>query len=160
MSILVYLTARAITTMLNVGEEWILYIVLGTGSVAIVYTSLGGLRAVIMTDLIQTILLFGGAWLVIATISYYLGGVNWSLTKWDMNWDTQPFFSFDPSTRNTYVDTFPSVLIWYVATSYGDQVSIQRFMSTKDVKTARKSLAIQLIVSVVVSITLVLIGFA
>lgn len=93
---------------------------------------------------------------MITTISYHLSGVSWFLTKWD----TQPFFSFDPSTRITYVGTFTSVLIWYVATSCGDQVSIQRFMSTKDVKTARKSLAIQLIVPVVVSITLALVGFA
>ncbi|QDT94736.1 sodium:solute symporter family transporter [Gimesia aquarii] len=160
MSLLVYLTASAITTMLNVGEDWIPFIVLGTGSVAIIYTSLGGLRAVVITDVIQTILLFGGAWLVIATISYHLGGISWFPTEWDTNWDTQPFISFDPSTRITYVGTFLSVLIWYIATSCGDQVSVQRFMSTKDAKTARKSLAIQLIVSVVVSITLALVGFA
>ncbi|QDU06817.1 sodium:solute symporter family transporter [Gimesia aquarii] len=160
MSLLVYLTASAITTMLNVGEEWIPFIVLGTGSVAIIYTSLGGIRAVVITDVIQTILLFGGAWLVIATISYHLGGISWFPTEWDTNWDTQPFISFDPSTRITYVGTFMSVLIWYIATSCGDQVSVQRFMSTKDAKTARKSLAIQLIVSVVVSITLALVGFA
>mgnify|MGYP003629928989 FL=1 len=160
MSLLVYLTAKAITTMLNVGEEWIPYIVLGTGSVAIIYTSLGGMRAVVITDLIQTILLFGGALLVIATISYHLGGFSWFPTEWDENWDTQPFFSFDPSTRVTYVGTFLSILIWYVATSCGDQVSVQRFMSTRDAKAARKSLAVQLTVSVVVSLTLAMVGFA
>ncbi len=160
MSLLVYLTASAITTMLNVGDEWIPYIVLGTGSIAIIYTSLGGLRAVVITDLIQTILLFGGALLVLATITYHLGGISWFPTEWDANWDTQPFFSFDPSTRVTYVGTFLSVLIWYVATSCGDQVSVQRFMSTKDAKAARKSLAIQLTVSFVVSITLALVGLA
>lgn len=160
MSLLVYLTAKAIVTMLNADEAWIPYIVLGTGLVAIIYTSLGGLRAVVITDLIQTILLFGGALLVIATISYHLGGFGWFPTEWDENWDTQPFFSFDPSTRVTYVGTFLSILIWYVATSCGDQVSVQRFMSTKDAKTARKSLAIQLTVSVVVSLTLAMVGFA
>ncbi|WP_417390229.1 sodium:solute symporter family transporter [Gimesia sp.] len=160
MSLLVYLTAKAITTMLNVGEEWIPYIVLGTGLVAIIYTSLGGLRAVVITDLIQTILLFGGALLVIATITYHLGGFGWFPTKWDQNWDTQPFFSFDPATRVTYVGTFLSILVWYVATSCGDQVSVQRFMSTKDASAARKSLAVQLSVSVIVSLTLAMVGFA
>ncbi|WP_417379411.1 sodium:solute symporter family transporter [Gimesia sp.] len=160
MSLLVYLTAKAITTMLNVGEEWIPYIVLGTGLVAIIYTSLGGLRAVVITDLIQTILLFGGALLVIATITYHLGGFGWFPTQWDQNWDTQPFFSFDPATRVTYVGTFLSILVWYVATSCGDQVSVQRFMSTKDARAARKSLAVQLSVSVIVSLTLAMVGFA
>lgn len=160
MSLLVYLTADAIRTMLNVGEEWIPYIVLGTGTVAIIYTSLGGLRAVVITDLIQTILLFGGALLVIATITYHLGGFGWFPTEWDENWDTQPFFSFDPETRVTYVGTFLSILVWYVATLCGDQVSVQRFMSTKDAQAARKSLAIQLVVSVVVSLTLAMVGLA
>jgi SSS family solute:Na+ symporter len=160
MSLLVYLTAKAITTMLNVGEEWIPYIVLGTGMVAIIYTSLGGLRAVVITDLIQTILLFGGALLVIATITYHLGGFSWFPTQWDSNWDTQPFISSDPATRVTYVGTFLSILVWYVATLCGDQVSVQRFMSTRDAQAARKSLAIQLMVSVVVSLTLALVGFA
>lgn len=160
MSLLVYLTAKAITTMMNVGEEWIPYIVLGTGLVAIIYTSLGGLRAVVITDLIQTILLFGGALLVIATITYHLGGFSWFPTQWDSNWDTQPFFSTDPATRVTYVGTFLSILIWYVATMCGDQVSVQRFMSTRDAVAARRSLAIQLTVSVVVSLTLAMVGFA
>ncbi|WP_145452838.1 sodium:solute symporter family transporter [Gimesia panareensis] len=160
MSLLVYLTAKAITTMLNVGDEWIPYIVMGTGMVAIIYTSLGGLRAVVITDLIQTILLFGGALLVIATITYHLGGFSWFPTQWNSNWDTQPFFSTDPATRVTYVGTFLSILIWYVATLCGDQVSVQRFMSTRDAVAARKSLAIQLTVSVVVSLTLAMVGFA
>lgn len=113
-----------------------------------------------ITDLIQTILLFGGALLVIATITYHLGGFGWFPTEWDENWDTQPFFSFDPETRVTYVGTFLSILVWYVATLCGDQVSVQRFMSTKDAQAARKSLAIQLVVSVVVSLTLAMVGLA
>ena len=45
-------------------------IVLFTGIVSIIYTTLGGLRAVVITDLMQTILLFTGALLVIATVTW------------------------------------------------------------------------------------------
>ncbi|MEZ6051423.1 MAG: hypothetical protein R3C02_08570 [Planctomycetaceae bacterium] len=60
MSLLVYLTAKAMTIMLGVGDEYIPVVALVTGFVAVIYTSLGGLRAVIITDLMQTILLYGG----------------------------------------------------------------------------------------------------
>jgi SSS family solute:Na+ symporter len=160
MALLIYLTAKALTIMLGVGEEKIPLIAIVTGFVAVIYTSLGGLKAVVITDFIQTVLLFSGALLVVGVISWDLGGFSWFPTKWNPAWDTQPFFSTDPSTRITVVGTLVSVLIWYVCTSAGDQTSVQRFMATKDADAARRALATQLCVSVVVSITLGCVGFA
>jgi SSS family solute:Na+ symporter len=160
MALLIYLTAKALTIMLGVGEEKIPLIAMVTGFVAVIYTSLGGIKAVIITDFIQTVLLFGGAVLVVGVISWDLGGFGWFPTEWNPTWDTQPFFSTDPSTRVTVVGTLVSVLIWYVCTSAGDQTSVQRFMATKDANAARLALGTQLCVSVVVSITLGCVGFA
>lgn len=160
MSLLIYLTANALTIMLGVGEEQIPKIAFVTGLVAVIYTSLGGLRAVVITDLIQTILLFGGALLVLGMITYDLGGVSWMPTEWNPTWDTQPIFSTDPSTRVTFVGTLLSYFVWYVCTSGGDQTSVQRFMATEDAPAARRAFATQLSVSVVVSITLGCVGFA
>lgn len=42
----------------------------------------------------------------------------------------------------------------------GDQLSVQRFMSTSDVRSARRALAVQLSVSVLVGLTLACVGFA
>ncbi|MEO2048526.1 MAG: sodium/solute symporter [Pirellulales bacterium] len=160
MSLLVYLAAKAMTVMLGVEPRYIPIIVLVTGFVSVIYTSLGGLKAVVITDLVQTILLFGGALLVIAMITYDTGGLGWFPTEWQPNWDTQPIFSFDPQTRITVVGTIVSVVIWYVCTAGGDQVSVQRFMATRDLQAARRSLATQLVVSMVVHITLVIVGLA
>lgn len=160
MALLIYLTAKALTIMLGVGEDKIPVIAMVTGFVAVIYTSLGGLKAVIITDFIQTVLLFGGAVLVVGVISWDLGGFSWFPTEWNPAWDTQPFFSTDPSTRITVVGTLVSVMIWYVCTSAGDQTSVQRFMATKDANAARWALGTQLCVSVVVSITLSCVGFA
>ena len=135
-------------------------IVLFTGLVSVIYSSIGGLRAVVITDLMQTILLFGGALLVIATVTYDFGGFGWFPTRWEPNWDTQPFFDFDPRTRVTLVGTLLTTLVWYVATAGGDQTSVQRFMSTRDANAARRALLSQLCVGVVVSITLYLVGFS
>lgn len=160
MSLLVYLTAKALVVMIDVDEKWIPAVVLVTGLVSVTYASLGGLRAVVITDLMQTILLFGGAVLVIVMITYDFGGFRWFPTEWQDNWDTQPLFSLDPSTRVTVFGAVLTVLVWQVCTAGGDQVSIQRFMSTKDASAARRSFATQMVVSIVVASTLMLVGFA
>lgn len=135
-------------------------IVLVTGLVAVTYTTLGGLRAVVMTDFLQTVLLFGGAVLVLATVTWQFGGLGWFPTTWHSNWDSQPVFSADPRTRVTMVGTFLSIVTWYIATSAGDQTSVQRFMATRDARTARRALAIQLCVGGTVVVTLHLVGMA
>ncbi|MFG0261097.1 MAG: sodium-coupled permease [Novipirellula sp. JB048] len=161
MSVLVYMTAKAIATMIGVGDEMVPWIVLATGAFAITYTSLGGLRAVVITDLMQTVLLYGGAMLVLGTITWNMGGLSWFPTQWQSDvWDRQQIFSWDPATRVTVVGSILSVFLWTVATAAGDQVSVQRFMATKDVKAARRAIAIQLAVGVIVGITLGVVGFA
>ncbi|MEQ9406452.1 MAG: sodium-coupled permease [Fuerstiella sp.] len=135
-------------------------IVLITGIVSVTYTTLGGLRAVVMTDFMQSVLLLGGAWMVIGTVTWQLGGFSWIPTSWHSNWDAQPLFSTDPRTRVTMVGTFLSILTWYIATSAGDQTSVQRFMATRDAAAARRALATQLAVGAVVAITLHLVGMA
>jgi len=160
MTLLVYLAAKALTVMMGVHPRWIPVIVLVTGMVSVIYTSLGGLRAVVVTDFLQTVLLFGGALLVIGTVTWDFGGFGWFPTQWQPNWDTQPFFSLDPKTRVTVVGTILSIVAWYVATSGGDQTSVQRFMATRDASAARRAFATQLTVAVVVGLTLYIVGFA
>ena len=160
MSLLVYLAAKAIIVMLGVDAKWVPLVVLVTGSVAVTYTTLGGLRAVVITDLLQTLLLFGGAWMVIASVSWELGGFGWLPTQWHENWDTQPISSWDPQTRITLVGSFLTTLVWFVCTAGGDQTSVQRFMATEDARAARRAYGTQILVSIVVTITLGLVGFA
>ena len=44
--------------------------------VTLVYTSMGGLRAVVVTDAVQTFILFGGAILALILITVQLGGID------------------------------------------------------------------------------------
>lgn len=169
MTLLISLTARAVVTMIVPSDvlsrdlwidERLPWFVAGIGLISVTYAAMGGMRAVVVTDLMQSILLYGGAVLVIATISVRMGGVHWFPTEWVSTWDTQPFFSTDPGTRVTVVGSVLTVLIWMVATSGGDQVSVQRFMSTTDAAAARRAMGTQLAISALVGITLGLAGFA
>jgi solute:Na+ symporter, SSS family len=160
MSLLIYLAAKAMSVMMGVGEGWIPLIVLVTGFVSVLYTSLGGLRAVVITDLIQTVLLFGGALTVIAMITYDQGGFGWFPKQWQAHWDTQPLISFQPSTRLTVFGTIVSITTFYVCTAGGDQVSVQRFMATRDVHAARRAFLTQLCVAALITSTLAVVGLA
>lgn len=160
MSLLVFLTAKAMVVMMGLGDEHISTVAIVTGTVAVVYTSIGGLRAVVMTDFIQTVLLWGGALLVLGVVTFDQGGFGWFPTQWHANWDTQPLVSFDPSTRVTVLGAIVSYLIWVVCTAGGDQTSVQRFMATEDASAARRAYGIQICSTVVITTTLYLVGFA
>ena len=77
MSLLIYAAAKAFSFIIDVDEKWIPVIVIITGSIALIYASLGGMRAVVITDLMQTVLLYGGAVLVIIVVSVKMGGFSW-----------------------------------------------------------------------------------
>ena len=160
MSLLIYLAGQAMAVILGVGDEWIPLIVFTTGFVAVVYTSLGGLRAVVVTDFAQTILMFGGAMLVILMVTVDLGGFSWFPTTWQENWDHQPLFSLDPGVRISVVGLILYSVIWFICTSGGDQTVVQRFMATGDAAAARRALRTQLLVGAVIGTTLSIVGFA
>ena len=153
MTLLMYLAAKAMTVMMGIDSRWIPWVVLATGMVSVIYTSLGGLRAVVITDFMQTVLLLGGAILVIITVSLTTGGFDWFPKGWDPGWDQQPIFSFDPKTRVTLVGTVLLGICWYVTTAGGDQTAVQRYMATSDARAARRALLTQLCVAGIVSCT-------
>ena len=160
MSLLIYAAAKAFCYIIDADPKYIPWIVIITGAISLFYASLGGLRAVVVTDLMQSILLYGGAVGVIAVVSWKMGGFQWFPTEWNENWDKQPWFPESFQTRVSVFGTFLSVMIWYIATSGGDQVSVQRFMATKDAGAARKAIGMQLCIALIVGVTLGLAGFA
>ncbi|EAQ78564.1 sodium-coupled permease [Blastopirellula marina DSM 3645] len=160
MSLLVYLSAKTMTVMLGIGDAWIPALVVTTGLATVLYTSLGGFRAVIITDFLQALFLLVGVLCVLGVITYRVGGLQWLPTGWEPHWDQQPLYSFDPSTRVTVFGTILSTWMFLVCTSGGDQTAIQRFMSTKDASSARRASAYQAIAATIVSLMLGLAGFA
>ncbi len=167
MAVLLKAAGDAMVTMLDIDQSWSLLVVAVIGLVAIIYTSLGGLQAVVITDAMQTILLYGGALTVLVIITIDYGGFGWIPTEWPKNWDAQPIFPINPETGTLdleiRVSWFGSILtgvIWYVATLGSDQTTVQRFMATKDTASARTAVLWQLVVSIVVGTTLCFVGIA
>ena len=138
------------------------HVVLGLAAIGTLYTVLGGLKAVIWTDVLQFFVLMAGA---LFTIAYVLvdSGTG-PLTWWDdiMAADTppQPIFSLDPTVRLSLVGMGFWTFFWWLATASGDQVAVQRFLSTESLKSARRSFACSLVAGAVIVLLLGVCGIA
>jgi SSS family solute:Na+ symporter len=160
MGLLIYLSSVALQVIIGVEPRWIPAISAIAGLIAVIYTSLGGLRTVVLTDLFQFALLLLGALLTIAIISVDMGGFSWWSTEWSPLWDRQPWFSLDPTVRVSVFGATVSTLVWWIATAGSDQTAVQRYMATRDARAARRSYLVNLIATIVVSVVLALLGMA
>lgn len=136
------------------------YVCAVLGLITVAYTSMGGMRAVVWTDVAQTFVLLGGAILALALITWQLGGVGaWWPTTWASNWDP-PTFDYDPFARISLVGVLLSTFCWHVFTCGSDQMAIQRYLSTRDAPAARRMFNTSLLASATVLGLLAVLGLA
>jgi SSS family solute:Na+ symporter len=161
MSLIIYVTtSQVLVPLLGWDESATPYICAVLGIVTVIYTSMGGLRAVVITDVVQTFILLGGAALTIVLITVDLGGVGaWWPTQWDPAWDP-PKIWFDPDARMTVAMASLFAFTWYICTAGSDQMAIQRFLATRDVKAARSMYSTSLFINALVMVFLSILGLA
>lgn len=161
MAVIIYATiSKVLVPLMGLDQAAAPWLCALLGLVTIVYTSLGGLRAVVFTDVIQTAILFGGAILAMMVITSEMGGVAaWWPKEWAPNWQ-KPTLGYDPSVRVTLVGAFIATFTWFVCTSGSDQMAIQRYLATRDIRAARRMFNISLLTSGSVQLFLALLGLA
>lgn len=138
MSVVLFLPALAIATITGIDVVWS---VLLMGVVTIIYTALGGMKAVIWTDFVQMIVMFGGALFAIGFIIYQInGGFEEFYAVASAENKTKLFdFSFDLTKATVWGFIF-LVVFDVVLTFPKDQVLMQRTLSTKSDKEAGRSI--------------------
>ncbi len=137
MSIILYLPSLAIATITGFDMVWSILIM---GLVTIGYTAMGGMRAVIWTDVLQLFVKVGGLVFALYFIIDKLhGGVGEFITRADAADKMQMFdWSFD-LTKPTVWGFLFLVLMETVLTFPKDQVLMQRVFTTKSEKEAGRS---------------------
>lgn len=160
MGFLVYIAAVAVTVIIGLDQKWVPLVAFVAGIVPVVTTSIGGLRTVVITDVLQSVLMLLGALCVIGVVTLHAGGLAWFPTTWSPHWDHQPWFSWDPHVRVSVFGATLSMIIWRVSTAGGDQTAVQRYMATHDVTAARRSYLVTEGVTLLVTIVLALVGAA
>lgn len=160
MGLVVYTASRAIVTATGLPPGALAPAIVIMGAITVIYSSMGGLQAVVVTDAIQSLLLLIAAAVCVIIITLKMGGLSWFPTQWSDTWDTQPVFSLDPTTRVTMVGSLIATTVWWVCTAGSDQMAIQRYLATRDAKSARRAFLINNIADVFVNVTLISLGFA
>jgi sodium-coupled monocarboxylate transporter 8/12 len=115
--------------------------ILCTGVLTTIYTTLGGMKAVIWTDVMQFFVLIGGQLLIlfiaVAKIPGGFGGVfeiGQARGRFDID------FSFSLTTRMTFWGAMIGGAVIGLVQMATDQVSVQRYLTATSIQEARRSL--------------------
>ncbi|CAB3377454.1 Hypothetical predicted protein [Cloeon dipterum] len=150
--IVVYIPALAFSQVTGVNLHLVTPLVC---LVCIFYTSLGGMKAVVWTDALQTILMFGGAIVVVVVGTVAVGGIDVVWRRSEMS-ERIEFFNMDPSptVRHTFWNiAFGSFFGWITHISV-NQGMVQRFLAMPSINKARIMLFIFCVgVMVIVSVS-------
>uniref|UniRef100_A0A4W6FRS8 Sodium-dependent multivitamin transporter n=1 Tax=Lates calcarifer TaxID=8187 RepID=A0A4W6FRS8_LATCA len=137
MGVCVYTPAFALNAVTGF-ELW--GTVLATGLVCTLYTTMGGLKAVIWTDVFQTVVMFAGQLAVIMVGVQRTGGVSEVWRKvWEGNRISGLDLNPDPTERHTFW-TLGVGGIFLMLSLYGvNQAQVQRYLSSRTEKEAVRS---------------------
>ena len=159
-TILFATSSVVLVPLLGLEPYWTPWLCVVLGVITALYSSSGGLKAVVMTDAIQSVTMLAGAVVTLVVITATMGGVGeWWPTVWPSHWQ-EPSWGFDPKPRVSFGILMVSTTLWYVCTNGSDQMSIQRFLSTRDASAARKTLFVSQVTDVTVMLLLGLTGIA
>jgi SSS family solute:Na+ symporter len=136
MSIVLFLPALAIATITGTDVVWSILIM---GICTIIYTAMGGMRAVVWTDFAQIIVLMGGALFAIGFAIWSLGGAQVHEIANAYDKTKLVNFSFD-LTEPTVWGFLVLILLDVVLTFPKDQVLMQRTLATSSSKNAGRSI--------------------
>ena len=138
-------------------------IILSIGLFSVIYTTLGGIRAVIWTDVIQFFILIGGA---LFTIGYVAFDTGTGLGTWMEAQSVYPhresveWFSLDVGNRSTIFFISVGMFFWFCCTHGANQVALQRYFTVESVRAARKSYLVSALSSFALSIILAGVGLS
>jgi len=155
MGIVVYLPALALSTV--VGMDIYLAIII-MGFLAIIYTYMGGIEAVIWTDVIQVVVLILGLIAGLIYISIEIGDVGYildtALEDGKMKMLDLRFSFEEVVTWSLFLGSFALNFVPYTT----DQAVVQRYMTTADEKKSRKSIWLNGIISIPSGLLIFLMG--
>lgn len=141
------------------------YVMIGAlGVTATIYAFFGGMRAVVWTDVLQAIMLFGGALVIIAYVMVVTGdgfGAWIDTVRERRAGHADPrIFSMNPTVRLTLLTVVINGFFWSICTQASDQVVLQRYFTTTSVRAARNSFIVTIASQIAIGILLTLAGLA
>lgn len=146
MAALIYAPTIAIMAAARLDDSWFWPLVLLIGLSSSFYTVIGGIRGVIVTDAIQFIMIILG---ILFTVVYILINLPVPLAEAlaDLKKNNllgMPSFSFDPTLSFTFWTITIGMFIGNMGSYAGDQMSLQRYLATGNIKSCSHSFLVNI----------------
>lgn len=137
-------------------------VILGIGIFSILYTTLGGMRAVVWTDVVQFFVLLGGAFFTMGAVAWQTdsGLGEWMAFSSEYKHEEVEWFSFDVTNRSTVFSIAIAMFFWHSCTHGANQVALQRYFAVRDRWAARKSFLINALSSTLLGVLLAGVGMS
>ena len=137
MSVILFLPSLAIATTTGIAVEWSILIM---GVFTMIYTAMGGMKAVIWTDFVQLIVKMGGIVFAIVFIAFMVKGGFGEMASIAAAEDKTRLFDFSFDLTKATVWGFVFLVLFDVVLTFPkDQVLMQRVLSTESAKEAGRS---------------------
>ena len=135
--------------------------ILVLGILCIVYTSLGGIEAVIWTDTAQSVVLLGGAvWAFVAILTRVDGGLGAVITEASAQGKFFDNVEWSIGLREGAFVILLGSLFHHLFPYAASQDVVQRYLTTRDIKETKRALWLSMIVSVPAQALFFLLGTA
>jgi len=137
-------------------------VILSVGLFSILYTTLGGIRAVIWTDVIQFVVLLIGALFTMAVVAWMTQSNigDWIDASERYKHEEVQWFDWDVRNRTTVFAISGSLFMWMVCTHGANQMALQRYFTVRDVKAARWSYVVSALAAAVLGVILAGVGIS
>src|SRR5215469_12993415 len=161
MGFVIYSLAVTITAVAGLRDPQAIYwVILGTGVVTVFYTVIGGLEAVIWTDVIQGFVKCIGIFICIGVLFYLMPGGAGAAFK--LAWDNHKFslgrLDFDLTRDGSVWVMSLYGFFWYLQKYTADQTLVQRYLVAKSDRDALKGVALGALLCVPAWVLFMLIG--
>lgn len=115
--------------------------VIGMGLVCTFYSTIGGIKAVLVTDIFQSLLMLIAVILVIVTAAVNVGGLDqiWEIARQGSRIEFDSI-SMDPTVRHTWWSLTFGGFFTYLSLYGTNQVQVQRMLTIKNVKDAQTAI--------------------
>jgi SSS family transporter len=137
MSVVLFLPALALSKVTGIS---VVESVIAMGIIATLYTYMGGIKAVIWTDVVQVIILLGGAFFCLFYVVAKIDGGFVGFISIANEYDKMQIFDWRLTLEAATVWVFFLAAFAGIMTIPNDQVMMQRVLSTRDEKAASRSI--------------------
>ena len=144
---------------------WLTIILVGV--VGAVYTVMGGMKAVVWSDVMQFVVLIGGFIVVVVVLCMKVDGGAWGAISYAFSQErgvpqyaTAEFYKISPYIRLSFWLLLIGAILGPLTTACSDQITIQRLLSTKNWKEGFKSQIVATVTAFPFVLILMFVGLA